>query len=420
VTTYQNDGATPYIHLNNPFPNGLIQPPGSSLGLLNDVGYGAIGPLRTAAAAQTPYEQSWTFGFEREITPNLLVSVSYIGKKGTHLYFAGENNLDILPPSVEKLTPTQIGNLGNYVNNPFASVLTSSYYSNSSLTSPTVQQFQLMLPFPQFTSVTTDEPPSATSIYNALQIVVEKRYSSGLQVSANYTWSKSIDNSSIYDGNLSWLANGPNSGSNIQDPNRGYLERSLSTFDVPEQLKFEYSYDLPVGRGRTFFNKMPRALDFIVGGWKTAGVWTIHDGFPMQFVVTNGGTPIWTYGAQRPNLVGTPEFAGGSDGNWINQYFANPNVFQAPAPYTLGTAPRTVGSVRTPFFFTTNLSLIKQFAVVPKHEEMKLELRLEAQNAFNHPVFGTPDTNVGDPNFGAINYTAVGARQCQLALKFYF
>ena len=51
---------------------------------------------------------------------------------------------------------------------------------------------------------------------------------------------------------------------------------------------------------------------------------------------------------------------------------------------------------------------------------MKLELRLEAENAFNHPVFGTPDTYVGDPNFGVINYTAIGPRQCQLALKFYF
>ena len=98
-----------------------------------------------------------------------------------------------------------------------------------------------------------------------LQIVVEKRYSNGLQLSANYTWSKSIDNSSIYDGNVSWLANGPNSGSNVQDPNRAYLERSLSTFDMPEQLKFEYTYDLPIGRGRTFFNKMPRALDFVAG-----------------------------------------------------------------------------------------------------------------------------------------------------------
>lgn len=51
---------------------------------------------------------------------------------------------------------------------------------------------------------------------------------------------------------------------------------------------------------------------------------------------------------------------------------------------------------------------------------MKLELRLEAENAFNHPVFGTPNTTVGDQNFGIIGYTTVGARQCQLALKFSF
>jgi hypothetical protein len=420
VTTYQNDGATPWLHLNNPFPNGLILPPGSSLGLLNDVGYGAIGPLRTAAAARMPYEQSWTIGFEREVTSNLLVSVSYIGKKGTHLYFAGNNNPDILGPQIEKLSPTQIGNLGNYVTNPFASVLTGSYYANSSLSSPTVQAFQLLTPFPQFTGVATDEPPTANSIYNAVQIVVEKRYSNGLQLAANYTWSKSIDNSSIYDGNLSWLANGPNSGSNIQDPNRGYLERSLSTFDIPQQLKIEYSYDLPIGRGRPFLNSMPRALDLIVGGWKTAGVWSIHQGFPLQFTVSNGGTPIWTYGGQRPNLVGTPKFSGGPESNWINNYFADPNVFQMPDPYTVGNAPRAVGSVRSPFFFTTNLSILKDFALSTSHENLKFELRLEAQNAFNHPVFGTPDTTVGDPNFGVINYTSVGPRQCQLALKFMF
>ena len=79
-----------------------------------------------------------------------------------------------------------------------------------------------------------------------------------------------------------------------------------------------------------------------------------------------------------------------------------------------------MGTVRSPFFFSTNLSILKEFAVVPKHEQMKLELRLEAQNAFNHPVFGTPDTYVGDPNFGVVSYTAVGPRQCQLALKFMF
>jgi hypothetical protein len=421
INTYQNDGATPWLHLNNPFPYGLIQPPGSSLGLLNDVGYGAVGPLRTTAAARTPYEQSWSFGIERQLPSSMLLDVQYVGKKGTRLYFAGGNNVDSLGMQVESLTPTQIGNLGNYVSNPFASVLTNSYYANSSLSYSQVPAFQLMLPYPQFTGVSTDEPPSANSIYNALQISVEKHYSNGLQLSANYTWSKSIDDSSIADTNVAWLANyGGNSGWALQDPNRPKLERSLSTFDMPKQLKLNYTYDLPFGRGRAFLNKMSRPLELIFGGWKTAGVWNIHDGWPLQFTVANGGTPIWTYGPQRPNIVGTPRRSGGPETNWINNYFANPDVFQIPAPYTLGTGARAIGTVRSPFTFTNNLSILKDFGLSASHENLKIELRLEAENAFNHPVFGTPDTYVGDPNFGVINYTAIGPRQCQLALKFEF
>ena len=420
VTTYQNDGATPYLHLSNPFPNGLILPTGSSLGLLNDVGYGAIGPLRTSDAARTPYEQSWSFGFERQLSSSMVFTADYIGKKGTRLYYNGLNTLDILGPQVESMSPAQISNLLNYVPNPFASVLTAPYYANSVLTSPTVQAYQLMLPFPQFTGVTTDEPPVANSIYHALQLTLEKRYSSGLQLSVNYTFSKSIDDSSIYDGNVSWLANTTSFILGPQDPNKPWLDRSLSTFDIPQSLKINYTYDLPFGHGRTFLSNLPRPLELIVGGWKTAGVWTIHDGFPLAFTTEGGGTPIPTYGQQRPDLTGTPTRTGGPDGNWINNYFANPDVFQLPAPYTLGNAARTLSSIRSPFFFSTNLSIGKDFALSNKYEAMKLELRLEAENAFNHPVFGTPDTTVGDPNFGVINYTAVGPRQIQLALKFNF
>ncbi|MGC0776701.1 MAG: TonB-dependent receptor [Candidatus Acidiferrum sp.] len=420
VTTYQNDGGTPYLHLSNPFPNGLILPTGSSLGLLNDVGYAAIGPIRNSFYAKTPYEQSWSFGFQRQLASHLTLSADYIGKKGTHLYYQGLNTLDILGPQVENMTPTQIGALGNYVSNPFAAVLTAPYYANSSLTSPTVQAYQLMLPYPQFTGVTTDEPPVANSTFHALQLTLEKHYSNGLQLSANYTWSKSIDDSSIYDGNVAWLAGTTSGIYGPQDPNKPWLDRSLSTFDIPQVLKLNYTYDLPVGRGRAFLSDMPRPLELLIGGWKTAGVWVIHDGFPLAFIMENGGSPIWTYGQQRPNLTGTPERTGGSDGNWVNNYFANPDVFQAPAAYTLGDAPRTIGSVRSPFFFSANLSIGKEFRLSTRHEDLKLELRLEAENAFNHPVFGTPNATVDDPAFGQIGYLAVQPRQCQLALKFSF
>ena len=88
-----------------------------------------------------------------------------------------------------------------------------------------------------------------------------------------------------------------------------------------------------------------------------------------------------------------------------------------PAPFTLGNAPRAFGGVRTPLTFTTDLSLGKQFSL---REEMNVEVRIEARNAFNHPVFGTPNLSVDDGEFGKITYTSVGPREVQLAVKFNF
>jgi Carboxypeptidase regulatory-like domain/TonB dependent receptor len=422
ITTYQNAGNVAWLHLDNPFPNGLIQPPGSSLGELNDVGFGAIGPLRTHSAALTPYEQSWTFGLERQFPWNLVLTANYIGKKGTHLYFAGDNNPDILGPAMET-NPKLVNQYETYVTNPFSSQ-NGGPISNldSTLASPTIQEYQLKTPFPEYSGVATDEPPIANSTYNALQLTARKAYTNGLELTASFTWSKSIDDSSIYDTNVAWLANyGGEAGWAIQDPNNPASERSVSTFDVPVMVKFSYSYDLPIGRGKAFGNDMPRFLDAIIGGWKTNGIWDIHSGRPLQFFVLNGGTPLPTYGPQRPNFVGEPKRAHGPDQSWVNSYFANPSSIQSPAPFTLGNAPRATGAVRTPFFFNADLSLAKQFLLSNVHEGIRLEMRLEAENAFNHPVFGTPDTNAGDPSLGQITYVSLpGPRQCQLALKVMF
>jgi hypothetical protein len=168
---------------------------------------------------------------------------------------------------------------------------------------------------------------------------------------------------------------------------------------------------------------MPRWADLIIGGWKTSGIWRIADGRPLAFTVADG-TLLPTYGGGsgtlRPNIVGTPKRNHGSD--WVDQYFVgntpddHPN-FVRPGNYTLGDAPRTLGSVRSPRSFSTDLSVGKQF---PIREEMNIEFRLEARNAFNHPVFATPNTSVDDPNFGTVTSTSVGPREVQLGFKFNF
>ena len=371
------------------------------------MGFGAIGPLRTHAAALTPYEQSWTFGLERQLPWNVVFGATYVGKKGTHLYFAGDNNPDILGPAMET-HPNLVNQYETYVTNPFSSQNGGPISDpNSTLASPTVQEYQLKTPFPEFSGVATDEPPIANSTYNGLQLTANKRYSNGLELVASFTWSKSIDDSSMYDTNVAWLANyGGEAGWALQDPNNPKSERSLSTFDVPYMVKFSYSYDLPIGRGKAFGDNMPRFLDAIIGGWKTNGIWNMHSGWPLQFFVLNGGTPLPTYGPQRPNFVGEPRRSHGSDTYWVNNYFANPASIQTPAPFTLGNAPRTTGAARSPFFFDSDLSIAKQFLLSNVHEGIRLEMRLEAENAFNHPLLGTPDTNAGDPSLGQITYVA--------------
>jgi hypothetical protein len=282
---------------------------------------------------------------------------------------------------------------------------------------PQIASFQVNnLPYPQFPNgVTTEVQPVANSIYHALQLTAEKRYSNGLQFLVSYVWSKSIDNSSVQDGNTTWLG----SFTSLMDPNKPWLERSLSTFDIPWVLQFSYTYDLPVGRGKMFLSNMPYVLDQIVGGWKTNGVWRMADGRPLA-MSTYDGTSLPTYGGQRPNTNGKPKRRGGKDSVWINSYFTNPEIFSLPPVYTFGNTPRTIGSIRTPMAFNANMSMEKEFSLAKVRKGMNFELRLEAENALNHPVFGTPDTSVDDPLFGTISYTSNTPRQVQLGGKVTF
>lgn len=410
INTYQNDGVTPWGRLSNPFPGGIRLPPGSKLGLLNDIGFGAVGPIPSIDSA-VPYEQSWSFGIQRELPGSVLVDTNYIGKKGTHLYFAGAGNLNYLGPQIEHYSSSQIAALNTYVPNPFYGIITDP---TSSLSSPTVQASQLQLPFPQFTGFSGDSPPWANSIYNALQVRVEKRFSHGLQALVTYTWSKSIDDASSTDGSTVWLggiAPGP------QDPNNRRLERSLSTFDIPHVLQFSYVYELPIGRGKAIGGDMNPVLNAIIGGWQTNGIWRFTDGRPLLLMLS-GGNPLPSYPYQRPDLLGPLHCNSGPD--FITNYFSNPQVAVAPPAFTLGTAPRSYGGCRQPGQANATLSMFKEFPLSMLREGAHLEFRFEAFNALNHPQFNGPDTHVNGGNFGVITSTANSPREVQLALKLYF
>ncbi len=403
-----SNGATPLGRLSNPFPNGIKLPPGSSLGLLNDIGLGAAGPIPSLDSL-TPYEQAWSFGIQRELPSSILLDVSYIGKKGTHLYFGGAGSLNFLGPQIEHYSQAQISNLLTYVHNPFFGIITDP---NSSLSSDSVPAYQLQLPLSPVHRFRRRRSALGQLHLQRAASETGKALFTRPTVPGIVHLVEVLDDASSTSGNITWLGG----TTHLQDPNNRHLERGLSTFDVPMVLQFSYTYELPIGRGKALGRNMPTVLNAIVGGWQTNGIWRFTDGRPM-ILGLSGGQSLPTYGGQQPNINGTLKCA---SSDRLSQFFANPDILSVPDAFTLGSAPRTDASCRQPGKANADLSLFKEFPLSSLREGAKIQVRLETLNAFNHPQFNGPDTTVNGGSFGVITSTANSPREVQIALKLYW
>ncbi len=411
-TTYKNDGATPWGKISNPWLSGPNLPTGSSLGPLTQLGETATGAIRAWNA--TPYMQTWSAGFQRELPGNILFDANYVGTKGTHLFYGGFTNLNFLGPWIEKATPAQITALNTLVPNPFYGIITDPA---SSLSAPQVGAAQLRVPFPQFSGTGVWEPPWANSIYHAAQFRLEKRFSHGLQFLVNYTISKSIDDASVQGGATTWTGG----FTHLQDPNNLKLERGLSEFDIPQVINFGYVYELPVGRGKHWGGNWNKWVDAFIGGWQTNGVWRFDKGQPI-YMSLQGGQGLPTYG-QQPNLLAP--LTKNPRSKWFCSdpgcgYFANPDVAVVPPPFTIGTGPSVLPNIRRPGTSTAGLSLFKEIPLSKFREGMRLEYRLESFNALNHPQFCAPNGKVNSGNFGVVSCQANSPREVQMGLKLYW
>jgi hypothetical protein len=447
LSSFGLDHATPYNRLSNtaclffaPFNCGLALPPSTlrTFNAFNDLGFAAVGPIRQESL-NTPYEQAWSFGFEKELPGKIILETSYVGKKGTHLYLGGFREHNYIPPSILSGMSGQIANLTNTVPNPFffngpGNLCDPTKFicdPSSGLAGQTITLSQLLVPFPQYNGFQGDSPPIANSIYHAIQVRAEKEFSNGLQFLVTYTWSKSIDDASASDDSFVFLGGGTTGGSTlgVQNPFNLAGERAVSVSNIPQVLQFSYVYELPIGRGKPLGRQMNPILNTIVGGWQTNGIVRIDNGRPIIPLINNG-TAIPTYGL-RPDLTGTLQRASGSPeasvttnanptSYFANSSIANPGVLSTPASFTFGTAQRTIASVRQPGARDASISLFKEFPLSRFREGMRLEFRAESFNTFNHPHFQGPDATVGSSSFGLIGSTVNNPRELQLALKLYF
>ncbi|MGH9668305.1 MAG: hypothetical protein ACRD9L_28120, partial [Bryobacteraceae bacterium] len=341
----------------NGFPTLLVQdyfPPFSTHANFNTpLTYGFNPHLKT------PYLNEWNLAVQRELVRDLSLEVAYVANKGTHLESAFAENIAAPGP----------GSYQSRVPRPLLG--TGQYYDNS-----------------------------GNSVYNALEVKLEKRFSRGVSFLVGYQWGKSID----YGTNDQGPANPDN-------PFNYRTMRGPSDLDVGQRLVANFVAELPFGRGRAFGSGMNRAEDFILGGWEVAGIATFQSGMPFTPGISGDPANVGFNYARRPDVVGDPSRSG-----CPNQCF-NPAAFAVPAAYTIGDAGRN--NIFGPGVANWDFSFMKNFRFT---ESRYLQFRSEFFNAFNHTQFQNP-SGAGlliDNANGGRTFSARDPRIVQFALKLYF
>lgn len=317
---------------------------------------------------RTGYVQSWHFTVQRELAHNLLFDIAYVGNHSVGLTILTDAN---------QALPNALGqNL-------------------------TVQQRR---PIQNFAGIEMAYDGGFGS-YNALQLKLEKRYSSGLYLINSFTWSKAIDNAPGH------LENYDGDNSRINYYNTA-LERGLSSYNQPFNDTLSFIYDLPFGKGRRFAINNSVG-NFVLGGWSLDAINTMTSGLPLNIGYSaSTQQQVSSLVSERPNLTGQPIYLNSS--NPI--YYLNPAAFSVPV-YTqpFGATPRNVAKM--PAFFETDMALHKNFNFA---EARYVQFRAEAFNLLNKTNFSPPGTlNSNSTGFGVFSST-FPARQLQLALKLVF
>ena len=408
----------------NPFPQGLNLPPGRGANLANYYGTSIVSRV---PGESYPYQQQWNLAIERQIGRNGTLTVAYAGSKGTHLLmqgFATASNLN-----VNQLETKYFG-LGSpalqaQVPNPFFGSITNP---SSPLSQPTVAAGYLLKPFPQYDRALADDPRRGFSSYNSLQISVNKRLWSDGQIVGAYTWSKLISNT---DNITSFLDQGNIFSGQVQDnTNIGRAERSLSAYDIPQNLTFAYVLPLPLGKGRAFAYDTNSVISNLIGGWNLQGLTTLRSGTPIgmvefsspimqQFGAGNGF--IWAPGAYiRPDVVpGCRKTVSGSRytralNGWFNTACFTPTT----SPTAFGTESRLDSTLRMDGIMNWDMALSKETGI---GEIMKVKFTAQAYNLFNRTQFNGPNPTAGLPGVtGIVTATAGPPRNIEFALRLSF
>ena len=398
VTSYQNTApllqGVPQQTFSNPFPasNPLLPILGKGAG--TTVGRGQNGALLWYKQdLQKAYNDRLNFALQRQLPGQIVVMASFFTNFGHQLYNKSLNTID--PQLQLKYQNT----LNQSVPNPFYHYLNQTLLPGPLYNQQTVSLGSLLVPYPQYSSLAEFGQCCAGERYNSLELKAQKVFSQGWNFLFSYVYIRErsqiyFNDQDTFSSNLTWQ--------DSDQPHHRYTGAS--------------TYEFPIGKGRTYLNNLPKAADFLIGGWKVVGVASLTTGDYPRF-----GNMI---------VTGNPCSGGQTPQHWFDT-----GAFQQipENTYVLRTNPLQFGCLTGPKFFDLDGTLSKSFNIT---ERVKTEFKMAAYNATNRLNRGDPDTNIYSSTFGQALFqgspggtfgqqgatygTGNAGRQLELGLKIIF
>ncbi len=401
-----DNGVTPYFRVDNGLPP-YINPPSTNPAFSN----GQSVSFWDNDAVRLPQNYQYTLSVQRQLG-SAVFEASYNGTMGSNLV-----------TSLKRINQVPFSALERFGRDLLSSNIGSAAAQAAGLTRPyptfNGSVAQSLRAFPQYTDIVTGTAlgdKSGHSTYHSMVLKLDQRFRSGLSFNLSYVLSKLLTDSDSYDADNS-----------AADHYNRRLEKSIGQYDQTHSYKFNYVYDLPFGKGRSYLNSGIGA--WVLGNWRISGSHQYASGYPLSF--TNS-TNYLVFNGRSPAHINTYEgwvqtYSGDANYRGTDRYFSAPSTFavdinaaqagvQQPLSI-LGNATRYNPKAREPWLIDESFSVGKSF---PFRESMRLDFRWEIFNAFNRVRFSPGSTNIEATTFGQVTSTLNDPRRMQFALKFYF
>ncbi len=362
---------------------------------------------------KSPYVQTWNLNVQREILRGLVLDVGYVGNQATGLH-AGQ--LAVL----NQLSPSVLSQYGRALNNAVRSAADAAAngikYPFPGFVGTVASALR---PYPQVLGnsvVDVYGSPLGFSTHHSLQVTVNRQFSRGLTVYANYVWSKTLAN--MQSSEPTYNTSRPLNYYNLK------LEKALSVNDLPHMFKAYLDYELPIGRGKALWGGAGSVASAIFGGWSVSWIGNYFSGTPLGFP---GSSPLvggWNGVTNRANIAAGEMKKSGFNKSVFelstltspNNTYLNKSLFSDAAPLTLGTAAFRYGQARNFGTINEDLGLQKNQRI---REKYRLQIRAEFLNAFNRHQLSGINTSVTSPQFGQVTNVS-GNRTVQVGVRFDF